>query len=384
MNIHTIIETLKGNAVTETDGKLELTEDSFLPEVINKTCSAREDSQSFTARMRWQDYKRRCLPITWLLLTAACFLLRCIVYAVYWLTNRIGCLFSGRRTSKPLGTSPRVNLVLMVAVVVVYFMMLVSMLTFFIKDVVLFRPEPYVNDSGAICFPQSSEREHYMFLLNAAQCWTNTGIKVLKGDRITVTASGSFYHRIAEMDSLARQNLMPSYSRVQVLCNLQGDSSKRQLWMYHQKDARFGSLLVQIKDDYKTPSYNSDKGNIIQIKIARCGKMPSFTAKSAGVLNFTVNDVSVNEGRNIKYDDNVGDILLSIRIDRKKVFAGSLVPSCLAWAYYSIDKFFFSQCLCWRLSAVVLCLLLWLAMDFRLGHYMLSKILTFIHWIKSK
>lgn len=411
MNIHTITEILKGNAVSDAERNLELTEDSFLPGIVNEGQADSEEANGFTVKTGWRDYKRRCLPVTWLLLTAFCFFLKCAVYAVYWGIERIRCLFSDKKPERAPGLSPRVNLVLMLSVVIVYFMMMVSMLTFFIKDVLLFRPETYINDSGAICFPQSCKQEHYMYLLNAAECWSNTGIKVLKGDCVTVTASGSFFSRISEMDSMARVNRTLHYSQVHVLRNWQSDST-RPLWMYHEEDARFGSLLVQIKDDYEMPSHSSGEGKIIQLDTLTCGQAPHFRAKHAGVLNFAVNDIYLNEGceigitklkdtlhldftsyknviHNYKrrpqmwYDDNVGEILLSIRVDRKDMNAGPLIPSCMARAYFSIDGFFFSPNAGWRLFKLILYLLLWLSIDYALGRCGLSLIAALFRKIKS-
>lgn len=400
MNIHSILETLKGDATSNAEGKLVLTEDSFLLGIIKRGQKSHGDSNGFTVKMNWQDWKRQVLPLTCLLLTATCFFLKCIIYAVYWQIERVCCLFSSRKPRKTLGTSPRVNLVLTLVVITFYFAMLVSMLSFFIKDVILFRPDTYVNDSGAICFPQSSKQEHYMFLLNAAQCWTNTGIKVLEGDKVTVTASGSFFSKIAEMDSFARLNIKPIYYRVNVLQKSQERDSTMLLWMYHKNDARFGSLLVQIKDDYELPSFNSDEEKIIQLDTIKCHQPSTFRVKKAGVLNFNVNDIYLNNGcepkitkykdvlhldfkpyenvlRNFKqrpqmwYDDNVGDILLSIRIDRKKLNGSPLISSCMARIYFWIDGFFFSPNSSQRILELGLYLLLWFAIDFIIVRYTL-------------
>ena len=402
MNIHSIIETLKGITSSETEGKLELTEDSFLSEITNGDVTDEKDSNGFSSKVCWQDCQRQILPLTWLLLTAICFLLKCIIYVVYWLIERVRCLFTNERPRKVLGISPRINMVLMLSVVTMYFMLLASMLMFFVKDVVLFRPDTYVNDSGAISFPQSCKREHYMFLINSAKCWTNTGIKVLEGDKVTVSASGSFFSKIAEMDSFARSNIAPKYSRVNVLCQSPDNDSTRVLWMYNKKDARFGSLLVQIKDDYEKPSCSSDNGHIRQLEIKECCQPPCFVADSAGVLNFAVNDIYLNDGcelditrlkeqlrlndtqynnvlKNYKkrpqmwYDDNVGDILLSIRIDRKDMNVSKLVPYTMAKVYFYIDDFFYSPCLCCRLFRLGLCLLLWFIIDYAIARRIISK-----------
>lgn len=400
MNIHSIIETLKGDVTSDAEGKIVLTEDSFLSEIIKRGQKSHGDSNGFTVKMNWQDWKRQVLPLTCLILTAACFFLKCIIYAAYWLIERVCCLLSSRKPRKTLGTSSRVNLVLILAVTIFYFTILVSMLSFFIKDVILFRPDTYVNDRGAICFPQSGKQEHYMFLINAAQCWTNTGIKVLEGDKITVTASGSFFSKIAEMDSFARLNIKPNYYRVNVLQKSQEKGSTMPLWMYHENNARFGSLLVQIKDDYELPSFNSDEGKIIQLDTIKRYQPSHFRAKHAGVLNFNVNDIYLNNGcepkitkykdvlhldfkpyeyvlRNFKqrpqmwYDDNVGDILLSIRIDRKKLNGSPLISSCMARIYFWIDGFFFSPNSSQRILELGLYLLLWFAIDFIIVRYTL-------------
>ena len=129
---------------------------------------------------------------------------------------------------------------------------------------------------------------------------------LFEGDEVTVTASGSFYSKIGDMEKSAKNNDTLRYSRTYVSQNYHKDfisDSTITLCMYHEMEgkgnnrgvARFGSLLVQVKDDYKEPAYSSSSGKIIQLDTIKDGKAPVFTVDTAGVLNFAVNDIYLSD-----------------------------------------------------------------------------------------
>ena len=243
----------------------------------------------------------------------------------------------------------RLRFIILIAAIVLCVVVTVQVSVFLVKDVIFFKPETMVNDRGAICMTQSCGREHYLYLLNAAECWTDTGIKVLKGDKVTVTASGSFFSDIAMMDSCAAQNLMPEgYPRVNVLyppksCNKTIPSD----WMYNKNDdARFGSLLLLIKDDYELPTSDSLRKEIKQLIVDNKCHIPRFSAPKAGVLNFAVNDVFTKSKDYCEryYEDNVGDILLHISVRHNDLPGSIFSPSILPYCYRTMDEFIGWSC----------------------------------------
>ena len=60
--------------------------------------------------------------------------------------------------------------------------------------------------------PCGSERNVYLY--NTGQCWANTGIQVVRGDRVEVTASGAYYGRVADLYHCAKDNCVLPFDMV--------------------------------------------------------------------------------------------------------------------------------------------------------------------------
>ena len=251
------------------------------------------------------------------------------------------------------------------------------------------------------------------------------------------------------MEKSAKNNDTLRYSRTYVSQNYHKDpisDSTITLCMYHEAkgqgknrgEARFGSLLVQVKDDYMEPAYTSSSGKIIQLDTIKDGKAPTFTVDTAGVLNFAVNDIylsdkvldslienhkemekllqddyggkpdsmyaKVDEIQNhaectglgkmleigdsckldcffclakkcptIWFDDNVGEILLNITVVRHSPHSSIFTPMILSKGYRSLQNFVGSSDFCRMSLYGLIAILLWLILDYNVGHYINRK-----------
>lgn len=447
MNINSIIENLQAGLASGRDGNIKLTEHSYLLDLLDGKNTSASEKDKFTCNVNWSDFRHHRFPVLWLMMTFVTFILKCIVFACYWLASQVWTLFVGKKNKKNLSLSPRFNFVLFVAAITCFVSMILVMLVFFISDVLLFNSNTGSNDRGAIVMEQPCGEEHFLYLFNTASCWANTGIKVLKGDEVTVSASGSFYSKIGDMESSAKNNDTLRYSRTYVSQIYHKDPISDRtinLCMYHETkgqgknrgEARFGSLLVQVKDDYKEPAYTSSSGKIIQVDTIKDGKAPTFTVDTAGVLNFAVNDIYLSdeilyslienhkameillqdsfggkpdsmatipnhaESRDwgtlfeigdscrldsffclakkcptIWFDDNVGEILLNITVIRHSPPSSMFTPVILSKGYRSLQNFMGSSEFWINLLLGLKFILLLLLLDYNIGHYINRKAL---------
>lgn len=306
MDINSIIENLKTSIASGSNGRIKLTEHSYLLDMLDDHDAQQYENNRFSRAVTWKDYKDHRFPMTWLVMKFLEFIVKNVIFAFYWITSKFRLLFVGKSNEKDLSASPRFNFIIFIAVITLYIVAVITMLIFFFSNILLFNPNSGSNEKGAISIPQPCGEEHYLYLFNTATYWANTGIKVLEGDEVTITASGSFYSNIADMEESAKDNKKMLYQRVFASKSNGNDSTPnatKELCMYYydkkgRKDslnAHFGSLLVQIKDDYKRPDFTSADGHIFQLDTIRNGVAPHFVVESPGVLNFAVNDIYLSE-----------------------------------------------------------------------------------------
>lgn len=193
-----------------------------------------------------------------------------------------------------------VNFVLLAVFLVIAIVFLVFILSFAIRSIVLPPSKMYVNNSGVVSIEQPHMEEHHFFLLNAATAWTQTDIRVSRGDKVYITASGGLYCDIGEMVEKAKANdtlLYPRYSYAYGVRN----SENIQYCIYgrntkDREDARFGSLLYQIRKQHLKPKdFNGNDGNSVVRQVdfdTEYGARPYyFKVQDTGVLFFSFNDI---------------------------------------------------------------------------------------------
>lgn len=235
--------------------------------------------------------------------------------------------------------SPYLNFLILLSTFVSTILLLIAMISFFLSQVILPKSNQYVNDSGTLVFDQPLATEHYMFLLNSANLWADSGIEVIKGDNVLITVSGSFYSDIDELCDAAKDNIRLRYY------NLPKNESVNKYIL--DKDKNFGDLLVRIQRPGDTSMQLKDISKVKENSDER-RRTISFVAPESGILQFSVNDILLDPNKaaliatdpeqkhlridttyfNRKYkiseerasrqwfDDNCGELLINVKISR--------------------------------------------------------------------
>jgi len=422
MNINSIIDNIKYSIASDSNGKIVLTEGSFLLDLLNDNKTSKKD---FRPRFDWKDFGGHPFPVTRYLLGLILFVVEVMIWLGYGLLRLLRLPIVGKKRDKDLSTSPRINFVIFVSVIISYIMLIITILIFFFKSVLLFTPTGGINNQGAIVIPQDCGKEHYIYLFNSATCWANTGIKVLEGDEIELSASGSFFGKISLMDSCAQNNSKPQYPRTIISYYKRNSERKgedkekldstRQLLMYNNEGAYFGSLLMLIKEDDEDflYDYRADaEEQFMQIDF-KGKEPPHLSVKKSGVLYFAVNDIYLSDTvlstlknepnlrknllvENIYYcdndsgiqkmvptskldsclfdkvdrfmwfEDNVGEILLNITVERDILPASSFESPSLAKTYRWLEKKYVSKSSHF-FTYFLLGIIIWLILDRLIG-----------------
>ncbi len=344
MNINKIIEKILSNSIVNTKGDIDVNDNSYLWDIIQNPEDSTVKKFNYGTKFSVGDsikeryhasLNNKKYPITYFIYRVIVYLFKLMIWCFYRVASSIRQLFISDKGNKDravdVSTSPRFNFIVFIATIVTYIVLIVIILSFFIKSVLLFRPDTRINESGAITMPQSCERENYMYLLNSATYWGNSSIKVLEGDEVSISVSGSFFSKIGEMYYSALNNKLPKYDRtfvsfdknkkqqsdtsennkliefcrkfVSLLKNSEQSSDKSEhnkLLVANLKDSKrhvndkFGSLLIQIRDNSEHTPFHlgdiiSDTASISSDDVFH------FKAKKSGYLHFAVNDEYITE-----------------------------------------------------------------------------------------
>lgn len=319
MDINSILDNLKYDILGNKKNKINLNENTFLLDLLNDDQFPQKRFRPF---MNWKDFYGYTFPVTRYLSRVFLYIIECLIWLGYATIRGIRVLLLGKNRDKDMSTSPRVNFIIFFTIILTYIVIIVTLLVFFLKSVLLFNPQGGANNRGALVMPQDCGREHYTYLFNSATCWANTGIKVLKGDEIVISASGSFCGKISQMDNCARENKLPKFPRSIISYYNEDedtlDDSIRELLIYNYKNncrfcsilksncwfcssqknnARFGGLLMQIKEDYEDFEESCSNPNDMKLKqISFRGKKPTHVSvKKSGMLYFAVNDILLTD-----------------------------------------------------------------------------------------
>lgn len=142
------------------------------------------------------------------------------------------------------------SLITLLALLVISIGFIIHFAIFLINDVVLFRKEITVNDTGAFMQSKACDSEQAMYLFNTSELWANTGIQVRKGDRMKLSASGAFNTSIQSVEKGARTNKLPKYAWSSVgsmsdTIPAEWDNNVLSLF----PPSQFGTVLYQIRND---------------------------------------------------------------------------------------------------------------------------------------
>ena len=418
MNIKSLLEAITSNTATtaKTTTNYEVDDRSFLTELLSGTHQTRIENRSdceILGITPFFDFRKTDkFPVTIFIFRTLWKLMMLLPLCYYKIVSLLAWAFSNRQEKfQSKINSARVNFVMFFCSIVLAIVLLVSTFFFFFNSVLLLDSNQLINDYGTIHMEQPCGIESCVYLYNTAQPWTNTGINIVKGDEVRISASGAFYGRVFDLVNSANKN-DPSVK----------DSSQSlripnlvELCMYNKKDAVFGSLLYQIKKDNETIIYdsrddNDDNPHIIQDNHERSESF-SFTARHSGELYVSINDIylsdkvlvllrdmpkknieqhleieKINDTTKIKsdslfniglnwvkerkpknkldtiveyklaklyalvhsdslfhkywFDDNLGEILLNITVNRNVISSSNVGGSFMSHAYRRIDKFF--------------------------------------------
>ena len=214
-------------------------------------------------------------------------------------------------------SSTGVNAIIFTFVIIQAILLLVFALNFLIREVVMPDNEASINNKGVVSIDQGVLETQHFFLLNSATCWTSSGIAVSKGDRVYISASGSMYSDVGEMNTAADKNDTLKYPRSLFYRDGGGISEKDvECCIYGRcssdmKDTNnrpyFGSLLYQICDEthgaelYNNPDNHKNKEKdsipVNQVDFDKfknkilADDMFHFDADKSGILYFSFNDI---------------------------------------------------------------------------------------------
>lgn len=245
--------------------------------------------------------------------------------------------------------SPYLNFIILLSAVVVSLLLLVAMISFFLSQVILPNPNQYVNDRGTLVFNQPLATEHYMFLLNSTDLWADSGIELIKGDKVEITVSGSFYSDIGGLcdSTIANSCLKYKYfhQNPKIKEKEKTDISK---YLICETEA-IGALLLRIHRPVAI-SWPLDSCPAIKgITRNENTHEISFVAPTSGILQFAVNDILLTSKERIDsiakelpdliqpsdtsnlhlyldkyrynmvrkwFDDNCGELLINVKVSR--------------------------------------------------------------------
>lgn len=182
--------------------------------------------------------------------------------------------------------SPYINFIILVSTIVLSLLLLIVMISFFLGQVILPSPNHHINDRGTLVFNQPLATDHYMFLLNSADLWADSGIGVIKGDMVDITVSGSFYSKICNLYDAALNNDTTKYNYYHKGNDRSGSSIRPEL--------PFGALLYRIQRPGSRYSRFDPIHQHTEYRDNDSHKI-SFIAAESGILHFAVNDIVITE-----------------------------------------------------------------------------------------
>lgn len=352
MDINSIIDTIKRSIITGTPAGVKITDKSFLAELLGKDEDG-DDAPGRGARLFYVPRFNKAVrfPVTHYIMQCLWSALTALITSLYWLASALLWLFTGRW--KDLYASARFNAVMFIACIVCYIVVLAFSITFLLKNVLFFSPDKHVNSQGAIMMKQPLGVEKYMFLFNSAKVCDNTGIELLEGDLVEVSASGSFYGKISDLYKKAQSNDTLAYKLSKPGMTV-GDKSLAEYCIYGKDvNVPFGSLLFQVCPESDSPidtmvSNKSGKlAGMIKPFKREGNKKFTFSADRSGTLFVTVNDIYLDKGTIDKLKRHVRSgvvktLLDSTDIDSLAILAENGLEQ---WSVDNIGEFLFCSLL---------------------------------------
>lgn len=150
------------------------------------------------------------------------------------------------------GNSKIFNFSMLIFAIIVGLVFVINSSVYFIKDVLNSRNDCKITPEGAIVAYMDGDKEFYLFLFNASEPepWTNTGIQLLKGDKMRMRLSGGFFGDALGLYEAVQWNFKPYYDWVSMNDNGTTDHKKDSLLIC--KEVNFGDLIYRIGNEENT------------------------------------------------------------------------------------------------------------------------------------
>lgn len=155
-----------------------------------------------------------------------------------------------------------------------------------------------VNTFGTTTM-ESENKEINYWLFNTAELWANSGIRVEKGDILTIRSSGKFNTAIHHMVNAANDN----YKFTSGWIGPDGHQKESVRDSYRakyrlRKNETADALIMQVvpigKDVFKDTLYTSNKNNVDNIYFIGKERIDLHISET-GILHFAVNDIVLTE-----------------------------------------------------------------------------------------
>jgi len=378
MKFESVIDNIKNSIATDVDSSVEIVEKSYLTELIYNQGEYQHQigQRKIKKRLRWNYSKSNRFPFTYALFSFSRQIAICIISSFYDFISFINYKFL-KGEHRDIAFSPRINGLILLTAIVLFVVSVLLMIYFFIRSVLFFNVDSSINANGCVTIKQPCGIEHNIFLYNTAIKWANTGIELAQGDNVIITSSGSYYGSIRDIDSAARVNNMIRYSQhnpIMEESDNPDDKLAAKFAIYRKRDRQFGSLLLQIQPSgVECFDSISDERNNSIIQAVSKDKTPRFdlTTERSGILYVSINDIflsdtvvkSINQSstddkknitfmydslnydtihkhklENMWFDDNVGEVLLNIIVERNNINIDNITPSIFVRAYRFIEN----------------------------------------------
>lgn len=183
------------------------------------------------------------------------------------------------------------NLLLLLCCVITCIVILIKAFVFYVHDVLLFENEVRMNQQGAFVPTQSCDREYAFFIFTSSDLWANTGVQVMKGDRIKILASGAFNSSVCDLVDRVKSNDTLKYDWLPAMPSKLVRTRRNvglQQCLYYGHDAYFGSVLYQIQNSLVK---ETDTLGIRQLKTVDSEEGLFEEVDRNGTLFFAVNDI---------------------------------------------------------------------------------------------
>lgn len=224
--------------------------------------------------------------------------------------------------------------ILLTIIIAVITIVLTFSFTYF-KDVLFFKSNLSVNRHGVFMPSKSCGREYCLFLFNASELWSNTGIYLNEGDRYKISVSGAFHSSVEDLrrnaelnNSKPDNNWIGGKQRNELSAYLDSiynsiEYNKRNTFyrVFHRKavmpkslnkvfpeyekhtfcvdtNAYFGAILYRIAPEYQLWDPDDPNDSII---VWRPQNGETYQeVKTSGVLSMAINDIYFKDSTKLR------------------------------------------------------------------------------------